>query len=152
MLILKLFLRIDQFTKHQRNHESKLALLFLNRTFENWHRQQQNKIKKNNNKNGLHLLPSCNDKLCKCVISQDLVLRAFDIAVGNFALFTTLNRIYKFNENYDLLAEKIQRFITIDNAHPNHSFDKVKLINELDLYERYMIDFKEVAFLNNSLK
>ena len=39
--------------------DKQLGILFLNKTFENWLRQQQNRVKKNNAKNGAHLLATC---------------------------------------------------------------------------------------------
>ena len=113
----------------------------MNRTFENWFKQQHNRIKKNNSKNGAHLLISCNEKNCNCIITNDLKHKAFDLALSNMSMFSSLNKIYKFNENFDLLRDKIESFLAC-----NKNFEKAKLINELDLYEKYDIDLKEVIF------
>ena len=67
---------------------------------------------------------------------------AFDLATFNMALFSSLNKIYKFNENVDLLRVKIEGFLS-----NKITFEKAKMINELDLYDKYNIDLKEVNML-----
>ncbi len=75
------------------NADKSLAILYLNKTFIDWHRQQVNKIKKNATKNGEHIMQSCTDLKCMCVLDGECVKLAFEIATVNMALLSSFNKV-----------------------------------------------------------
>ena len=75
------------------NADKSLAILYLNKTFVDWHRQQLNKIKKNTTKNGQHLMQSCTDVKCLCSLSDECVSKAFRLATANMSLLSSFNKV-----------------------------------------------------------
>ena len=64
------------------------------------------------------------------------------MASFNMQLFTSFNKIYKFNDHIEGLRTKIEQFLK-----KNQNYDKAKIINELDLYDSYNLDLKEVIII-----
>lgn len=121
------------------------GVLFLNRTFESWWKQQINRVKKCTSKNGEHLSQNCSEIVCLCTIDQDLVIKAFDLVLEkNINLLGSMNKIYKFEENVHLLKPKIDEFVQ-----KSKEINIVKLINELKLNDSYNIDYEKVTLSHN---
>lgn len=116
------------------------CIIFLNRTFENWWKQKLNRKKRNVTKNGDHLIEKCTDSSCFCEIEPNLVQKAFRLALLKMILFSSFNKIYKFEEYLELLKPHIDKYLV--NASPLNS---IKLVNELKLNDSYPVDYEKVS-------
>ncbi|CAF0717201.1 unnamed protein product [Brachionus calyciflorus] len=113
------------------------CLIFLNRTFEAWWKQQLNRIKRNVSKYSCHLMRNCTDNSCLCFIDPLLVEKAFNLALAKMFLLISLNKIYKFEDHFSNLRPHIETYL--DGA--TH-YNRIKLVNELKLNDMYRIDYE----------
>ena len=121
-----------------------VGIIFLNQTFENWYKQQKNRMRRTT-KYGNHLSTKCNENVCLCVLRDDLVMRAFEFIVNKaFFLLTSLNKLYNFAEKVTLIKPLVDDFL----VKPSNNLDKFKLLSEINtagLYEGTNIDYHEVS-------
>lgn len=123
-------------------HSNFLGILFLNKIFDDWQRQQLNRFRRNTNKNGSHLSNTCTDLICHCSLMENHINKAFEISVRkNISLLQSLNKIYKFEENYELLKPKIDEYFKKADL-----VDKGKVIGIFKLYTKYDINYDDVGF------
>lgn len=67
------------------------------------------------------------------------ILKAFDLAVKNINLFSSFNRIYKFDQNFNVLRVKMDELVQkIDGL------NLFKIISELKVNDVYHIDYEPV--------
>jgi hypothetical protein len=124
-------------------HTNFLGILFLNKIFDDWHRQQVNRFRRNTNKNGSHLTNTCTDLSCYCKLINNHVTKAFEISVRkNISLLQSLNKIYKFEDNYELLKPKIDEYFKKADL-----VDKGKVIGIFKLYSKYDINYDDVSLV-----
>ena len=117
--------------------EKKVSILFVNKTFENWFRQQ---LDSNNKDYKSHLIPSCNKETCNCKLTEDLIIKAFQFTELNINYLRSLNRIYNFKEKIEPIRSKIEEILKSKKHR-----EKAMLITELDLsHEEFKIDLKQV--------
>ena len=120
-----------------------VGIIFLNNTFENWYKQQKNRIVRRTTKNGNHISKNCSDTLCLCSQSDELLLRAFTLAIYKvFYLLSSFNKLYNFSQNVELIRPFVNDFLNASN-----DMDKFKLISELNLcsfYETVKINYEDV--------
>lgn len=138
--IYQLHLDLIEYYQSVQVVNSDACIIFLNRTFEAWWKQQFNRIKRNVSKNSSHLMENCSYSSCLCLIEPELVEKAFNLAIKKIFLLNSLNKIYKFEENFQLLKPKIDYFL--DNT---VTINRVKLISELKLNDLYKIDYEKVS-------
>jgi hypothetical protein len=140
---IHLYLIESCFSNKANYHSNFLGILFLNKIFDDWHRQQVNRFRRNTNKNGSHLTNTCTDVSCFCTLINNHVIKAFEISVRkNISLLQSLNKIYKFEENYELLKPKIDDYFNKADL-----VDKGKVIGIFKLYTKYDINYDDVSFI-----
>jgi hypothetical protein len=75
------------------------------------------------------------------------ILKAFDLAVKNVNLFSSFNRIYKFDQNFNVLRVKMDELVQkIDGL------NLFKIISELKVNDIYHIDYEPVKSILFHLK
>ncbi|RNA18755.1 hypothetical protein BpHYR1_006016 [Brachionus plicatilis] len=115
------------------------CIIFLNRTFEGWWKQQINRVKRAVSNNSCHLINNCSESSCLCLIEPQIVEKAFDLALTKIFLLNSFNKIYKFEDNFQMLHPKIENFLSTAIT-----MNRIKLVNELKLNDLYRIDYENV--------
>jgi hypothetical protein len=126
----------------EKNHRQ--CLIYLNTLYENWYKQQKNRILRRTTKNGEHLSPNCTQENCICNLSDEIVVKALQLTIKNaFYLIPTLSKLYKFCEYIDVVRPFVLEFL---NTKQNDS-EKFKLISEIgheEFYEIAKINYQDV--------
>lgn len=138
--IYQLHLNLIEYYQSIKVINSDACIIFLNRTFEAWWKQQINRIKRGVSKNSCNLIENRSNSSFLSLIEPELVEKAFDLAIKKIYLLNSLNKIYKFEENFQILKPKIDNFL--DN---NFTINRIKLVNELKLNDLYIIDYEKVS-------
>ena len=104
-----------------------------------------NKNKRNTNKNGTHLTKICSINECKCILNDTAILKAFDLVASmDITMLTTFNKIYKFDQNYELIKNILENYLNKSNQ-----IDKGIIINTLKLNGKYSLNYDDVNFFFN---
>jgi hypothetical protein len=146
--IYAIHLKLIEFCFDQINTKNRYeSVIFLNMAFENWIKQQKNKKLKGSNTNGAHLSLKCCNSLCICSLENYLVLKAFDLIIHKlFILLPSFNRLYNFNQNFQIIEHYANEFL--ESGHSD--FNKFKLLCELNndtLFKNVKINYHEVDFI-----
>jgi hypothetical protein len=126
------------------------SVIFLNQTFENWHKQAQNRILRRTSKNGNHLTLKCQDDcICLCSLDDNLILKAFNLIVNKvFFLMASFNKLYHFQAKIEIIKPLVEEFL-VTKASDLNKFKLLCELNDESLFKSFKLDYREVTFFVN---
>lgn len=111
-----------------------VSVIFLNRTLDNWYRHKVHTTKKFKSQQ-----QDSDDS--RFTLDNGQIMQAFDLAVKNLNWISSFNKIYNFEQNFQLISSKVH-----DLKPKLKELEFFKLICELKQNELFDFDYEKVNF------